>query len=126
MKARHGSVGRARELRRAATEAENALWNELRGRRLGGFKFRRQLPAGAFVLDLYCAEARLAVELDGGGHAEPQQAAHDEERTRLLARRGIRLLRFWNHEVMRERETVLAAILRALRSPRDQDPSAEP
>ena len=91
------------------------MWQELRSRRLGGFKFRRQVPVGPFVLDFYCAEQRLAVELDGGGHAEPQQAAHDEERTALLARRGIRVLRFWNQEVLAERPAVLEMILGALK-----------
>ncbi len=121
MKARSGSVTRARELRRVATEAEKALWEELRDRKLGGFKFRRQVPVGAFVLDLYCAQSRLAVEVDGGGHAEAQQAAYDDERTQLLARRGIRLLRFWNDDVMRHREAVLERILRELEGGSSRD-----
>ena len=86
------------------------MWALLRSRRFGGFKFRRQAPFPPYVLDFYCAAARLAVELDGGQHTEPAQVARDAERTALLAGKGIRVLRFWNHEVLGQPEAVLSAL----------------
>ncbi len=65
---------------------------------------------GPFILDLYCAGERLAIEVDGGGHAQEGQAVADESRTRFLAERGVRVFRFWNHEVLRELEAVLDRI----------------
>ena len=67
----------ARELRRSQTDAEELLWGLLRNRRLGGYKFRRQQVLGHFILDFYCPQVRLAIELDGGGHAEPSQSRYD-------------------------------------------------
>ncbi|MDA1001568.1 MAG: endonuclease domain-containing protein [bacterium] len=104
---------RSRELRSAPTEAEKKLWEHLRRKQLG-VHFRRQHPVGPFVLDFYCHEAKLAVELDGGGHAEAGQAAHDAGRSRALADEGIRVLRFWNSDVMGNIEGVLGAIQNAL------------
>ncbi|MGY6709446.1 MAG: endonuclease domain-containing protein [Rhizobiaceae bacterium] len=100
--------GFARAMRRRPTEAEDRLWHELRGRRLDGLKFRRQVPVGPYVVDFLCAEARLAVEVDGSQHAD---SAHDEKRRRELERRGMRVLRFWNDEVLREMDSVCATII---------------
>ncbi len=91
---------RARELRRKATPAEIVLWNQLRDRRLKGFKFRRQHRVGPYVLDFYSSRARLAIELDGGGHAELDQMAYDRQRSREIESRGILVLRFWNRDVL--------------------------
>lgn len=104
----------ARSLRKRATDAEQALWRRLRGRRLSGFKFRRQEPYGPFFLDFYCHEARLAIEVDGAGHAESSQIALDQARTEALATCGIRVLRFANADVLVRPELVLAAIHRVL------------
>ncbi|SHI98222.1 Protein of unknown function [Malonomonas rubra DSM 5091] len=82
----------ARELRKQQTDAETLLWQLLRGRRLGGFKFRRQHPLAGYILDFYCREAALAIELDGGGHNENEQHAYDEERTHILEGAGIEVL----------------------------------
>ena len=112
----HKPIQFAKELRRASTDAEQALWQHLRGRRLNGFKFRRQHPVEGFILDFYCPQAGLAIELDGGGHAEPLQAKRDRERTEALERAGVTVLRFWNDEVLRQRSTVLEEILRHPRS----------
>lgn len=65
----------ARRLRRNQTHVESLLWRQLRRRELGGIKFRRQHPIGGFVVDFYCDAAELGVELDGGGHASPEQRA---------------------------------------------------
>jgi very-short-patch-repair endonuclease len=100
--------GFARAMRRQPTEAEDRLWHELRGRRLDGLKFRRQVPVGPYVVDFLCAEARLAVEVDGSQHADSER---DEIRRGELGRRGIRVLRFWNDEVLREMDSVCATII---------------
>ena len=105
---------RCRELRRETTDAEKLLWNLLRDRQLEGAKFRRQHPFGPYILDFYCHEAKLAVELDGGQHDEEKQVLHDADRSRFLEREGIRVLRFWNNDVFMNTEGVLECILSAL------------
>src|SRR5690606_7520596 len=77
-------------------------------------KFRRQHPLAGYILDFYCHEAKLAIELDGGGHLESSQAGYDEERTKILNEQGIRVLRFWNNDVLKNTETVLNEIWIAL------------
>ena len=103
----------ARRLRRSQTEAEIRLWTFLRGSRLSGFKFRRQHPVPPYVLDFYCDDAKLAVELDGSQHTE----VTDLERTRALQSKGIRVLRFWDNDALSRTEAVLEAILASLRAP---------
>ncbi|MCS7265247.1 MAG: DUF559 domain-containing protein [Armatimonadetes bacterium] len=105
---------RARQLRKTATSAESLLWEFLRDRRLGGLKFRRQHPIGNFIVDFYCHEHRLIVELEGGIHDTPEQAAYDEERFKLLQAQGYTILRFRNEEVFENLESVLERILRPL------------
>lgn len=104
----------AQTLRQASTDAEQLLWRYLRARQLGGFKFRRQYPFGAYVLDFVCLEKHLVVELDGGQHSEPEQMRHDEIRTTWLQAQGFVVLRFWNHEVLQQTSDVLARVLQAL------------
>ena len=101
----------ARGLRRDATEAERLMWRLLRDRRLGGVKFRRQVPIGPFIADFASIEHRLIVELDGGQHADSET---DVRRDRFLKADGWRVVRFWNNEAMRNREGVLEAIQDAL------------
>ncbi len=108
---------RARSLRRGATEAEAALWELLRDRRLDGLKFRRQHAWRNFVLDFYCAQARLALELDGEGHLDAAQKTRDAERTRVLEACGISVLRFWNARVLAHPESVVNAIREVTGSP---------
>jgi very-short-patch-repair endonuclease len=108
------SLARRRRLRRDATLAEAALWSLLRGRRLGGFKFRRQHPCGPFILDFFCAQQRLAIELDGGQHFEPRVRAYDDWRSEFLAARRINVVRFRCDQVLRRTESVLVAIAFAL------------
>ena len=100
----------ARHLRKEQTDAETLLWYLLRGRRLDGFKFRRQYPVSGYILDFYCHEAGLAVELDGGGHDDDKQRLHDDERTKVLLAKNILVLRFWNNEVLDSLECVLEKI----------------
>ena len=98
----------ARTLRRNMTEAERVLWHRLRRRQVAGCRFRRQHPLGGFIVDFVSLEARLVVEVDGGQHAE--RHGYDQERTAWLARRGYRVLRFWNNEVLANAEGVLDVI----------------
>ncbi len=121
---------RCRELRKNATDAENLLWQLLRDRRLLGYKFRRQHPIGGYITDFYCHEAQLVVELDGGGHVEEKQAAYDAQRTRDLVALGLRVIRFWNDDVIKRTEDVLSEIAAELtltpalsRGEREQLPS---
>src|SRR5215203_1334246 len=92
----------ARHLRREMTPAEAILWKHLRGRRLEGFKFRRQQPIGPFFADMVCHECQLIVELDGESHLG--QEAKEERRTQYLAEQGWVVLRFWNPQVYDETE----------------------
>jgi very-short-patch-repair endonuclease len=104
----------ARRLRREQTQEEKHLWRALRAGRFAGFKFRRQHPVERYVLDFYCASARLSVELDGFGHGHPNQRERDLEREQSLARKGIEELRFWNHQWRRNPAGVLLEIWQAL------------
>lgn len=108
---------RRRDLRRKATPAEKHLWNYLRQRRLLGWKFVRQYSIDSFILDFYCPQARLAIELDGGHHNQPTQREYDQARTAYLNHHGIRVLRFWNHEAHYLTDAVLAEIVRGLERP---------
>jgi very-short-patch-repair endonuclease len=108
---------RARQLRQEQTDAEALLWMLLRNRRLGGFKFRRQHPIDSYIIDFYCDEVRLAVEVDGGQHNTDEGRRRDVARTEFLTQRGIRVNRYWNHEVLGDTEAVLEAIYQSLIAP---------
>ena len=99
-------IARARQLRRKRTWAEKALWRLLRDRRFSGYKFRRQHPAGKYVLDFYCAEAKLALETDGYGHGFPEQQQRDATRDEFLLSEGILVKRIWNWQLRRQLEWV--------------------
>lgn len=105
--------GRARELRKAMTDAERRLWGRLRNEQLGA-RFRRQAPIGPYIADFVCFAQRLVIECDGGQHAEPVQAAHDGERTAFLEDAGFRVLRFWNNEVLGNLDGVVERITQVL------------
>jgi adenine-specific DNA-methyltransferase len=109
------ALERQRELRRFSTEAEKKLWSALRGRRLGGAKFRRQVWLGSYIADFYCAEAKLVIEADGSQHAD--QADYDERRSHWLEQEGFRVIRFWNNDVLARPEAVLTVIAEALTLP---------
>ena len=119
-------VHAARQQRRKPTPAEEKLWEALRGRRLAGLKFRRQHPYGWFILDAFCVEHQLEVEVDGGIHTHPAQAEHDAARTEFLEARGIRVLRFSNDEVENHLDEVLKRIVEATKaSPPSPSPEVE-
>ena len=104
-------------MRRDSTDTERILWARLRRRTLDGIKFRRQHPLGPYVLDFYCEEARIGIELDGGGHAEVDQRSRDQRKDRYAEERGILILRFWNTDVLQNLDGVLERILEAVRPP---------
>jgi len=112
----------ARGMRREPTEPERVLWKALRTGGLGGLKFRRQVPFGRYIVDFYCASAKLAVEVDGATHADSER---DAVRDAWLSARGIRVLRFWNNEVMLNLPGVLQAILGAATPPPGPLPQGE-
>lgn len=106
---------RAKELRKEPTPAEKILWERLRNRQLGGFKFRRQAAMGGVIADFYCAECKLIVEIDGDIH--DLLTEEDEQRTKEIQRFGYRVIRFRNEEVEQAVESVLNRILDACRLP---------
>jgi lysyl-tRNA synthetase class 2 len=103
----------ARRLRRPPTQAETFLWQRLRNRQLGGWKFKRQFPIDRFVVDFCCPEARLIVELDGGQHG--QQIENDAARTEILSAMRYLVARFWNNDVLSNIDGVLETITRTIK-----------
>ena len=101
----------ARHLRGNLTDAETRLWFHLRRHQLGGFRFRRQYPAGPYVADFVWVEAHLIVELDGSQHLA---SAADAVRDGWFVAQGFRILRFWNDDVLLRTDEVLAKILNSL------------
>ena len=95
-----------RRLRRNATDAERQLWNILRSRRIADLRFFRQYSVGPCTLDFYCPERRLAIEVDGGQHADAYGQQHDAHRDRYLKELNIRVIRFWNDDVLQNIEGV--------------------
>ncbi len=102
----------ARKMRSRMTDAEALLWMFLRNRRIADAKFRRQHPMGRYILDFYCDEKKLCIELDGSQHMEAVE--YDKNRGMWLKASGIHVLRFWNNEVLTETEGVLETIYQAL------------
>ncbi|CAN5201821.1 hypothetical protein BH11PAT1_BH11PAT1_7630 [soil metagenome] len=102
-------TGYSRTNRKNQTETEKLLWFRLRSRQLGGYKFSRQYALADYILDFYCVEKNLAIELDGSQHGE--QLEYDLKRTQYLQSLGITVIRFWDNEVFKNIEGVLASIL---------------
>ena len=107
------SAARARVLRRRATPAESRPWLLLRGRRLSQLKFRRQVPCGPYILDFYCAEPKLAIEVDGSQHNTSAAKEYDEERSRFIASLEIQVLRFSNSDVRLRPDKIVESIRRS-------------
>ena len=101
---------RRRELRRNQTEAEKAFWAHVRNRQFHGVRFFRQYSVGPYILDFYCSGLKLAVELDGGRHNLRENMVYDAARSDYLAANDIKVLRFWNHDVLMDIESVLARL----------------
>jgi very-short-patch-repair endonuclease len=103
-----GTLENARRLRLEMTRAEQKLWRFLRNGGLLGHKFRRQMPLPPYIVDFCCVERRLAVELDGSQHAD--HADYDQQRTAFLEKQGLKVLRFWNNDVLTQTTAVLEQI----------------
>jgi very-short-patch-repair endonuclease len=103
-------TARAKNLRSSMTDAEARLRHALRRNQLNGLHFRRQHPVGPFTLDFYCPSLHLAIEVDGGQHAEQRKRA-DERRTRWLAEKNIIVVRYWNNDVLGNPPGVLADLV---------------
>ena len=107
-------LGRSQKLRRDQTAAEHTLWTLLRGRKLGGYKFRRQHVLLNYIVDFLCLSEKLIVELDGPIHNTQKARQYDKRREALLKANGYRVLRFKNTEVFEKKDEVLVQILRSL------------
>lgn len=118
MRAPKATVEKARALRRTLSFPEVLLWQLLRGKHLAGLRFRRQHPVGPYVLDFFCTDLQLAVEVDGAAHDHPDRAARDGRRDIWLAQQGIAVMRVPARDLLTEdgRQSVLAAVA-AHRSP---------
>ena len=102
----------ARNLRKNLTEPEQHLWHHLRKGQIQGFRFRRQVPIGKYIVDFVCFEKRLIIEIDGGQHV--LQKDEDDARTEWLESEGFKVVRFWNHDVLKEINSVKEVILHSL------------
>ncbi len=111
----------ARKLRKNPTEAEQRLWSRLRGEQLG-VRFTRQYPIGNAVVDFACRSLHLAIELDGGQHADNDA---DAARTRMIEAMGYRVIRFWNNDVLANTDGVLTAITREVALARNRSNTFE-
>lgn len=125
---RNTEAARARYFRKNATDCERILWRKLRNRNFENYKFRRQHPIDAYTLDFYCPALKLAIELDGSGHTYRVHRERDRVREEFLTKRGITVIRFWNHQVREELESVVETIWLALeeRNTTNPSPSSSP
>ncbi len=101
---------KARSLRKNQTDAELMLWQLLRSKRMKGLKFRRQHPIPPYIVDFICTEKKLIIEVDGGQHAEAIE--YDNKRTAFLESKGYKVIRFWNNELLTNKEGVYETILK--------------
>jgi very-short-patch-repair endonuclease len=106
-------TARAREMRNNATAAETRMWQILRAKQMGGFKFRRQHALGQYIADFICLQARLVIEVDGDTHGD-DRVISDQQRTDYMEKIGFRVMRFWNHDVLNYRDDVADAIANEL------------
>ena len=114
----------AQRLRANVTDAETKLWRHLKQIETSGTHFRRQVPIGNYVADFACMAARLVIEVDGSQHGEGENTARDDVRTRWLEREGYRVLRFWNNDIVQNRQGVLDVIYAALYGSRESESTA--
>ena len=101
---------RRRELRKNQTPTEKIVWELIRGRRLGNYRFVRQYSVGTYILDFYCPSVRLALEIDGQSHTQENNRIYDQERKNYLEGFGITIIRFWNSEVLKDPQVIRARL----------------
>jgi very-short-patch-repair endonuclease len=114
----HSSIEKRRSLRRNQTDAEKRLWQALRNKQIGGYKFFRQYSIGGYVLDFYCPARKLAIESDGSQHMDNTS---DEVRTKYLQLFGAEVIRFWNNQLFQEFDAVISLIYQKLNKTEDSD-----
>jgi very-short-patch-repair endonuclease len=117
------AIGRARDLRKNATDAERILWAKLRELKALGYHFRRQAPFRSYTLDFVEHSHRLVVELDGDQHGHEASRKHDAIRDRVVRSQGYRVLRFWNEDLLKTLDAVVEGVLRTLAHPPPDPPS---
>ena len=113
-----------RQLRTDMPGAENIIWGKIRGRQINEYKFRRQFGIDTYIVDFYCPKARLAIEIDGDSHFEPNAVRKDEIRQKYIESLGIKVIRFTNLEVRQNLEAVIEKIMRELGIPEETPPVA--
>lgn len=113
--ATRGLLSNARRMRHDPTDAEQKFWRAVRGRRFGGYKFKRQYPVCRYIVDFICLDKHLIVELDGGQHA--LQEGYDSERTAFLESQGFHVIRYWNDDFLSHMDDRLEEVLHALEEP---------
>ena len=104
----------AKQMRSNMTKEESIMWNILRAKRFYGYKFKRQVLIGEYIVDFLCPEKMLVVELDGGQHNTEDKICYDDERSKYLNKQGYKVIRFWNNEVNSNLEGVCDVIKRGL------------
>jgi very-short-patch-repair endonuclease len=105
----------SRELRRNETQAERLLWARIRNRRLGGYRFKRQVQFKPYIVDFVCLKSKLIIGLDGSQHLDSE--GYDSNRTSHLESLGFKVIRFWNNEITKNLNVVLRAIYEHLTNP---------
>jgi very-short-patch-repair endonuclease len=119
------TLEKRRKLRNSAPEAESRLWQQLKGKRVGGYKFRRRFSVGFYILDFYCPALKLAIEIDGPSHDSEDAQEYDAIRQRAIEALGIRFLRFTNADIYDRLEGVLVCISRVLEEKTSPTPPDE-
>jgi very-short-patch-repair endonuclease len=103
-----------RKLRNNLTDAEKILWSKIRKRQIKNYQFLRQRPIGNYVVDFYCKEAKLVIEVDGGQHFEDKNIKNDELKEDFLKKQGLKIMRFTNLDILKNIENVLEKIYREI------------
>ncbi|HEX2590966.1 MAG TPA: endonuclease domain-containing protein [Rhizomicrobium sp.] len=94
----------AQQFRQEPSQAERYMWNVLRDKRFTALRFRRQQPIGPYIVDFYCSAAKLVIELDGNLHGRPEHEVRDDARTHWLEQQGLRVIRIWNSNFLRDQQ----------------------
>lgn len=105
---------RRRELRRNQTDAEKVIWGMVRNKKIFGLKFFRQYSVGSYILDFFCPAIRLCIEADGGQHNNTTSKQYDQTRTDFLKQQNIGVIRFWNNDILQNREGVHQTIVETI------------
>lgn len=116
MKVRKDLLVLAKAQRKTKNPWEAKLWKLLRAKGVRGFKFKRQVPVGSYIVDFCCRKPKLVIEIDGGQHNDPKNIKSDKARSDYLKNEGYKILRFWNNEVQENIDGIFQTILKNLQS----------